>query len=85
MSSTANPSLYPWRYPADKKFTGFIALDCGIFLFPPEDPEVLSKVDRRAAFGAMQAAEMLVPDEDALHPYMHATPTLDFGCIMSGP
>jgi uncharacterized cupin superfamily protein len=32
----------------------------------------------------MQAAEMLVPDEDALHPYMHATPTLDFVCILSG-
>jgi mannose-6-phosphate isomerase-like protein (cupin superfamily) len=57
---------------------------CEIFVFPVEDPEVLSKVDRRAAFGAMQAAEMLVPDEDALHPYMHATPTLDFVCVLSG-
>jgi len=57
---------------------------CGMFVFPPEDPEVLAKVDRRAAFATMQAAEVLVPDEDALHPYMHATPTLDFVCVVSG-
>jgi len=56
----------------------------GIIIFPPEDPEVLKKVDRRAAFGAMQAAEMLVPDEEAVHPYMHATPTVDYIFVLSG-
>jgi mannose-6-phosphate isomerase-like protein (cupin superfamily) len=56
----------------------------GIIVFPPEDPEVLKNVDRKAAFGAMQAAEMLVSDEEAVHPYMHATPTVDYIFVLSG-
>ncbi len=50
----------------------------------PEDPEVMRKVDREAAFGAMNAASKLARGDKARHPYMHATETLDYVIILKG-
>lgn len=50
----------------------------------PEDPEVMRKVDRNAAFGAMNAAGKLAQGDKARHPYMHATETVDYVIILKG-
>jgi mannose-6-phosphate isomerase-like protein (cupin superfamily) len=50
--------------------------------FEPEDPKTLSTVDGKAAFATMGAANNVV--EDARHPYMHRTDTVDFGVVISG-
>lgn len=50
--------------------------------FEPEDPDFLASVDRTAAFATMGAASNLV--EDARHPYMHRTDSVDYGIVLSG-
>ena len=50
--------------------------------FLPEDPEVLAKVDGKAAFGEMGASANIV--ENARHPYMHRTDSLDYAIVLSG-
>lgn len=50
--------------------------------FMPEDPEFLKTVDRKAAFATMGAADNLV--EDARHPYMHRTDSVDYGVVLTG-
>jgi mannose-6-phosphate isomerase-like protein (cupin superfamily) len=50
----------------------------------PEDPEALRKVDRDAAFGAMNAAGKLARGDKARHPYMHATETVDYVFVLKG-
>ena len=50
----------------------------------PEDPAVMAKVDRNAAFGAMNAASKLAQGDKARHPYMHTTETVDYVVILKG-
>lgn len=50
----------------------------------PEDAEVMRRVDRDAAFGAMNAADKLARGDRARHPYMHATETLDYVIVLKG-
>ncbi|RMH39986.1 MAG: cupin domain-containing protein [Alphaproteobacteria bacterium] len=50
--------------------------------FAPEDPEVLAKLDGKSAFADMGAAENIV--ENARHPFMHRTDSVDFAVILSG-
>ena len=47
-------------------------------------PEVMRKVDRQAAFGAMNAAGKLAQGDKARHPYMHTTETVDYVVILKG-
>lgn len=50
--------------------------------FMPEDPEVLAKLDGKAAFAEMGAGANVV--EGARHPFMHRTDSLDYAVIVSG-
>ncbi|MGI9203777.1 MAG: cupin domain-containing protein [Woeseiaceae bacterium] len=53
-----------------------------IIEFEPEDPEVLKTLDGKAAFAEMGAADNIV--EDARHPFMHRTNSVDYAVILSG-
>lgn len=50
--------------------------------FLPEDPEVLAKLDGKSAFAEMGAAANIV--ENARHPFMHRTNSVDYGIVLSG-
>jgi len=50
--------------------------------FLPEDPELYAGLDGREAFGEMGAGANIV--EDARHPFMHRTDTLDYAVILAG-
>lgn len=50
--------------------------------FLPEDPEVIANIDGKAAFAAMGAADNIM--DDARHPYMHRTDTLDYAMVIKG-
>ncbi len=50
--------------------------------FEPEDPEVLAKLDGKAAFAEMGAAANIV--EGARHPFMHRTDSVDYAVILKG-
>jgi mannose-6-phosphate isomerase-like protein (cupin superfamily) len=50
--------------------------------FMPEDPEVMAKLDGKAAFAEMGAGANIV--ENARHPWMHRTDSVDYAIIMSG-
>lgn len=50
--------------------------------FEPEDPEVMATLDGRAAFAEMGAADNIV--ENARHPFMHRTDSVDFAIILEG-
>lgn len=50
--------------------------------FEPEDPEVLKTLDGKAAFAEMGADANIV--EDARHPFMHRTDSVDYAVILSG-
>jgi mannose-6-phosphate isomerase-like protein (cupin superfamily) len=50
--------------------------------FEPEDPEVLKTLDGKAAFAEMGASANIV--EDARHPFMHRTDSVDYAVILSG-
>lgn len=53
-----------------------------IVQFDPEDPEVLEKLDGAAAFAEMGAAHNVV--ENARHPFMHRTDSVDYAVILTG-
>ena len=53
-----------------------------IVQFDPEDPEVLAKLDGKAAFAEMGASANVV--EGARHPFMHRTDSLDYSVVLSG-
>lgn len=53
-----------------------------IVQFDPEDPEVLAKLDGKSAFAEMGASHNVV--ENARHPFMHRTDSLDYAVILSG-
>lgn len=55
---------------------------CRIVEFQPEDPDVLAKLDGATAFAEMGAAETVV--ENARHPFMHRTATVDYGIVLEG-
>lgn len=50
--------------------------------FEPEDPEVLARLDGKAAFAEMGAAHNIV--ENARHPFMHRTDSVDYAIILQG-
>lgn len=50
--------------------------------FDPENPEVLAKLDGKAAFAEMGAGDNVV--ENARHPFMHRTDSLDYSIVLSG-
>ncbi|MDV7142198.1 cupin domain-containing protein [Tropicimonas sp. TH_r6] len=50
--------------------------------FLPEDREVLATLDGQAAFAEMGAGANIV--EDARHPFMHRTDSLDYAVVLSG-
>lgn len=50
--------------------------------FDPEDPDVLASIDGAAAFAEMDAAGLVV--ENAEHPYMHRTSTIDYAVVIEG-
>jgi len=50
--------------------------------FEPEDPEVLAKLDGKAAFAEMGAAANIV--ENARHPFMHRTDSVDYAIVLRG-
>ena len=53
-----------------------------IIEFGPEDPEQLKKLDGKSAFAEMGAAHAVV--ENARHPFMHRTDTVDYAIILEG-
>lgn len=53
-----------------------------IVQFDPENPEELAKLDGKSAFAEMGAAANIV--ENARHPFMHRTDSLDYSVILSG-
>ena len=53
-----------------------------IVQFDPEDPEVLAKLDGKSAFAEMGAGANIV--ENARHPFMHRTDSLDYTIVLSG-
>ena len=50
--------------------------------FLPEDPEVMAKLDGKSAFAEMGAGDNIV--QNARHPWMHRTDSLDYGIVISG-
>ena len=50
--------------------------------FEPEDPEALASLDGKSAFAEMGAADNIV--ENARHPFMHRTNTVDYAVVLSG-
>ena len=50
--------------------------------FEPEDPEVLAKLDGKAAFAEMGASANIV--EGARHPFMHRTDSVDYAVVLQG-
>lgn len=50
--------------------------------FLPEDPEILAKLDGKLAFAEMGASDNIV--ENARHPFMHRTNSVDYTVILSG-
>lgn len=50
--------------------------------FEPEDPEVMKTLDGKSAFAEMGASDVIV--EDARHPFMHRTNSVDYAVILSG-
>jgi mannose-6-phosphate isomerase-like protein (cupin superfamily) len=50
--------------------------------FEPEDPEVMKTLDGKAAFAEMGASDAIV--EDARHPFMHRTNSVDYAVILRG-
>tara|TARA_R110002020_G_scaffold40118_5_gene118777 strand:+ start:28867 stop:29412 length:546 start_codon:yes stop_codon:yes gene_type:complete len=50
--------------------------------FDPEDPEVIANIDGKKAFAAMGAGANVV--ENARHPYMHRTDSLDYSIVLQG-
>jgi len=50
--------------------------------FLPEDPEVMKTLDGKTAFGEMGAGANIV--ENARHPFMHRTDSLDYAIVLSG-
>ena len=50
--------------------------------FEPEDPETLATLDGKAAFAEMGAADNIV--EDARHPFMHRTNSVDYAIVLRG-
>ncbi len=50
--------------------------------FLPEDPDVLATLDGKSAFAEMGASANIV--EDARHPFMHRTDSVDYAVILSG-
>jgi len=53
-----------------------------IVQFDPENPEELAKLDGKSAFAEMGAGDQIV--EDARHPFMHRTDSLDYSVVLSG-
>ena len=53
-----------------------------IIEFLPEDPDVMKTLDGQAAFAEMGASHNVV--EDARHPFMHRTDTVDYAVVLSG-
>jgi len=53
-----------------------------IVQFDPEDPEVMRTLDGKSAFSEMGAADNIV--ENARHPFMHRTDSVDYAVIISG-
>lgn len=53
-----------------------------IVQFDPENPEELAKLDGKSAFAEMGASANIV--EDARHPFMHRTDSLDYTVVLSG-
>ena len=50
--------------------------------FEPEDPDILATLDGKTAFAEMGAAANIV--EDARHPFMHRTDSVDYAVILQG-
>jgi len=50
--------------------------------FPPENPEVMAKLDGTKAFADVGAAHRIV--QGARHPFMHRTETVDYGIVLEG-
>ncbi|MDH5749432.1 MAG: cupin domain-containing protein [Rhodospirillales bacterium] len=50
--------------------------------FEPENPEIMKTLDGKAAFAEMGAAANIV--ENARHPFMHRTDSVDYAVILSG-
>lgn len=50
--------------------------------FDPEDPKVLATLDGPSAFAEMGAGANIV--ENARHPFMHRTDSLDYSIVLSG-
>lgn len=53
-----------------------------IVQFDPENPDVLAKLDGKSAFAEMGASHNVV--ENARHPFMHRTDSLDYAVILTG-
>jgi len=53
-----------------------------IVQFDPEDPEVMAKLDGKAAFAEMGAGDTVVAN--ARHPFMHRTNSLDYSVVLTG-
>lgn len=53
-----------------------------IIQFDPEDPDVIANIDGKAAFAEMGAGSNVV--ENARHPYMHRTDSVDYTVVLSG-
>lgn len=53
-----------------------------IVQFNPEDPEVMKTLDGESAFAEMGASANIV--ENARHPFMHRTDSVDYAVIISG-
>lgn len=53
-----------------------------IVQFDPEDPDVLAGLDGKAAFAEMAAGANVV--ENARHPFMHRTDSLDYSVVLTG-
>ncbi|HJN52432.1 MAG: cupin domain-containing protein [Pseudomonadales bacterium] len=53
-----------------------------IIEFGPEDPEQIKALDGRSAFARMGAADAVI--ENARHPLMHRTDSVDYAIILEG-
>lgn len=53
-----------------------------IIQFDPEDPDIIANIDGKAAFAEMGAGSNVI--ENARHPYMHRTDSVDYTVVLSG-
>ena len=74
-----DPTPHPLVLPPPKNGTRIRFVD-----IPPEDPQLLAKLDPRKGFSEIGDAAASTAGASAPHPLMHRTQTVDYGIVIEG-